>query len=189
MRLAFALPLLLLLGACAPPVPATEPTAAEMPPEPERDNRPVGKLPKDWCYEVGNAPAHIKPLCKPTPEACETALAEARRGGVEEGFGDPFSACRPMRVGDFTRPQRLSGKAPVYTQAAREAGVEGVMLVRCTLTVLGLLEGCQILRPIPLMNQAVLEAMTTWRYEPAHFLGRPVSTTFTLPLRLSLVHP
>jgi protein TonB len=187
MRLPFVIPLLLLLAACAPPAPPAEPTALDLPsePEPERDNRPVGELPKDWCYEVGNAPARIKPDCKPSPEACDVALTEARRGGLDAGFGDPFSACRPMRADDFTRPHRLSGKMPVYSHAAREAGVHGRMRVRCTLTVLGLLEKCQILDSMPLMDQAVLEATTTWRYEPVRFVHRAISTTYTIPLLIS----
>ncbi len=186
MRLAFAFVLSIFLGACAPPVPPAEPIAPDLPPDLASYSQPIGGEPaKEWCYEVGNAPAHVKPLCKPSPEACESALAEARRVGVEEGFGDPFSECRPLSINDMTRPHRLSGKAPVFSHAAREAGAHGTVLVRCKLTALGYLEGCRIVRSVPLMDQAVLEATTTWRYEPARFLGRAISTTFTIPIRVS----
>ncbi len=188
MRLPSFLPLAVLLGACAPSapsVPAMRPTAVDLPPDVAGSSPPIGEPLKQWCYEVGDAPSRIRPRCEPSPERCDTALAKARRDGLADGFGDPFSECRPMRKDDFTRPRRLSGKAPLYSQEQREAGGGGAAIARCTLTVEGNLVNCQIIKSMPLMDQAILDAMATWRFEPMRFMGRPVSTTFTIPFHFA----
>lgn len=186
MRLSIVLPLAVLLGlgACAPSVPPRSQTAVDLPPDRSDPFLPLVGQPKQWCYEVGDAPARIMPQCVNSPDLCEVALAKARQGALADGFGNPFSECRAMRTGDFRRPRRLSGKAPLYTRKAREAGVRGKLVARCTVTVQGTIENCHILVSLPLMDKAVLDAMATWRFEPALFMGRAVNTIFTVPFRL-----
>jgi TonB family protein len=192
MRLAFVLPLAALLAACTNPAPkvpaeAEGSPALDMPLDRASYSKPVpAATEKRWCYEVGDAPAHIKPRCESSPETCEAALGLARQGGVADGFGNPFSECRPLRSDDFTRPHRLSGKAPVVSSEAREAGLKDAMIVQCTLTTSGILDDCRIIRSIPLMDQAVLTALSTWRFEPSRFVGRPVSIKYTIPFRFAL---
>lgn len=183
MRPSLVLPLAVLLGlgACAPPAPARSPTRYVMLPDLKDPSIPVGKVPKRWCYEVGNAPAQIRPRCEKSPDLCEAALAEARRGGLADGFGDPFSECRAMRREDFKRPRRLSGKAPFYSPEAREAGVGGKVVAECIITATGTIEKCQIIKSLPALDQAVLDALATWRFEPMYFVGRAVSTKYTVP--------
>lgn len=86
-----------------------------------------------------------------------------------------------MRRDDFTRPRRLAGKAPVFPHEAREAGVRGRVVARCTLTETGTVENCRILRSLPLLDQAVLDAAVTWRFEPVRFVGRAVNMEYTIP--------
>ena len=186
MRISLILPLAVLLGleACAlpaPSVPAMSPTARDTPPERIDLFTPISRQPKRWCYEIGNAPARIRPQCTKSPESCEDNLAEARRGGLADGFGDPFSECRPMRQDDIRIPIRISGKAPIYSQKASEAGVRGKLVARCTITVEGTTENCHILVSLPPMDQTVLDVLATWRFNPMLFVGRPVKVEYTFP--------
>jgi protein TonB len=87
----------------------------------------------------------------------------------------------------MTRPIRLTGRAPVYTREAITAGSEGVMTVRCVVTLAGSLESCRVLKSVPHMEQAVLEALATHRYQPATFQGQPVTVDYVMNIRL--VHP
>src|SRR5690349_11130496 len=72
------------------------------------------------------------------------------------------------------RPRRLSGDSPVYTREAAEQHVEGTFIARCELTENGDVTDCCVLKGLPYMNEAVLDALETWKYTPARFKGRPV---------------
>ena len=89
-----------------------------------------------------------------------------------------------MREDDIRRPKRISGKAPIYSQEAREAGVHGKLIARCTITVEGTTENCHIVASLPPMDQAVLDALATWRFNPMLFVGRAVKFEYTVPFVL-----
>jgi hypothetical protein len=144
----------------------------------------VAPIEKRWCYEVGNAPARIHPRCEPSPDLCAAKLAEARQRGREEGFGDPFSECRPMRPDDIQRPRRLSGKTPLLSRKAREAGAQGKVVAECLITVEGNAEDCHILVSVPLLDQMILDSLATWRFEPMRFVGRAVRSKYIAPFRI-----
>ena len=84
------------------------------------------------------------------------------------------------------RPHKTSGPEPAYTREAREARVEGKMLVQCVITVDGRLEACQVLKSLPFMDQAVLAALAQQRWTPVTFQGQPVSVVYTIPFKFVL---
>jgi protein TonB len=79
--------------------------------------------------------------------------------------------------------------APEYPELARRAGVEGVVVIDCTIEPLGLVSGVQVLSGHPLLNQAALEAVRQWRYEPTRINGVPVPVVLTVTLRFNLRRP
>lgn len=85
-----------------------------------------------------------------------------------------------------TKPVQLSGGDPVYTPAALAARAEGDVQVKCTVTEEGKLADCTILRSVPFMDQAVLEAMAGWRFSPATRHGRAVAVEQVFTVRLTL---
>jgi protein TonB len=85
-----------------------------------------------------------------------------------------------------TLPRRLSGEPPGYTREAREARVEGLMILRCVITTSGRVERCQVLQRVPHMEAAVLDAVSRWRFAPAMLEGRPVAVRYNLKVRLQL---
>jgi TonB family protein len=86
----------------------------------------------------------------------------------------------------MTRPAMISGPEPEYTQEAIERGVHGPMTVKCHLTADGVVRRCQVLKGLPFMNGAVLEALGHRRYRPATSRGKPVDVYYTINLRLTL---
>ncbi len=86
----------------------------------------------------------------------------------------------------MTRPELLQGSEIVYTRDARQAKVQGLMVVKCVITTAGKLEKCRVLKSVPLMEAAVLEALQTRVYRPATFQGRPVAVDYVFNLRLTL---
>ena len=82
-------------------------------------------------------------------------------------------------------PVLLSAPEVTLPPEARRMGVEGTMLVRCVITASGSVEGCEVLRGLPLTEAAVLAALQARQYRPAEISGRPVSVRhlFTVKVR------
>lgn len=86
----------------------------------------------------------------------------------------------------MTPPAMLAGPAPEYTTEAIERGVEGMMQVRCIVAVDGQVRGCKVVKGLPFMNAAVVEALQKRKYRPALAQGKPVDVYFTFNIRLKL---
>ncbi|HEY5676933.1 MAG TPA: TonB family protein [Myxococcales bacterium] len=86
----------------------------------------------------------------------------------------------------MTPPAMISGPAPEYTADALERRVEGAMEVRCVVTSEGQVRSCKVLKGLPFMNGAVIEALERRRYKPALAQGKPVAVYYTFNLRLKL---
>ncbi len=84
------------------------------------------------------------------------------------------------------RPRKIGGPEPTYTREAREAKVEGKLLVQCVISVDGKLTGCSVLKSLPFMDQAVLSALAQQRWEPAKVDGKAVSVSYTIPFSFKL---
>lgn len=156
------------LNVPVPPVPAPEPPAA-----PPSMTQPVAPPPQP--VEVAPAP--------PPPQPEREAPAVARSSTA------PAAAGTDARV-DFAEgmspPVFVSGPEPEYTARAIDRGVEGLMVVRCVVTAQGTVHGCQVLRSLPFMDQAVVEALERRRYKPAALRGRPVEVNYTFRIKLAL---
>ncbi len=89
----------------------------------------------------------------------------------------------------MTPPAMISGPVPQYTPEALERGVEGNMQVRCIVSAEGAVRGCRIVKGLPFMNIAVVDALQKRKYTPALLQGKPVDVWFTFNLRLKLPGP
>lgn len=84
----------------------------------------------------------------------------------------------------MTRPKRLSGEDPRYTREAIEANVQGVTIAKCVIEIDGRLQNCRIVKALPYMENAVLDALATHRYSPVTFQGQPVRVDYTFNIKL-----
>ncbi len=85
-------------------------------------------------------------------------------------------------------PRKLSGEFARYPEVARRRRVSGVVTVSMVISEVGLPEDLQVIESGgPLLDEAVLNAVAEWRFEPASRDGRPVPTQVpnapTLPAR------
>ncbi len=111
----------------------------------------------------------------PKPAAAAPAAApEAPRDVLPFGEG-------------MTRPTLIqSGRPITYTREAIAARVEGVSIVRCVITSEGAVERCKVIKPLPFMEDAVLEHLQSQRFQPATYQGKPVSVGYNFSVRLQL---
>ena len=97
----------------------------------------------------------------------------------------PFRGVRELPVVEV--PERVSYQAPRYTEVARRAGVQGVVLLRLEVNEEGRVAGVAVVKDLPmgLTNEAVRSARS-WRYEPARLGDRPVGVSFDVAVRFSI---
>lgn len=86
----------------------------------------------------------------------------------------------PYRVGgDVTPPLKLSGDGPVYTEEARLERVQGVAILETVIDETGSVTGIRMLKGLPFgLDRAAVEAVKTWKFEPATRQGVPVPVYF-----------
>src|SRR4029453_10028298 len=90
-----------------------------------------------------------------TAEASVPAAAPAAKAETEE--------TAPVRVGGAIRePRKLKNVSPVYPDIARQARVQGVVILECTIGRDGRIEHVRVLRGIPLLEAAAVDAVKEW---------------------------
>ena len=110
--------------------------------------------------------------------------------GVLNGSGDGGrgrNGAGPVRFEEgMTPPRMLFGPDPKYTPQALEREIEGTMLVRCIVTTEGVVQSCLVLRSLPFMDAAVIQALERRRYSPALLDGRPIDCEYIFRVQLKL---
>jgi protein TonB len=92
-----------------------------------------------------------------------------------------------VRVGGAIRePRKLKNVSPVYPDIARQARVQGVVILECTIGPDGRIEHVKIRRPIPLLDAAAVEAVKQWVYTPTLINGVPARVIMTVTVNFKL---
>ena len=93
----------------------------------------------------------------------------------------------PFRIGDGIRPPaKIVNADPVYPPEARDARVQGVVILEATISRTGEVRDVEVLRSVPLLDEAAVAAVRQWRYEPTLVDGEPVSILMTLTINFQL---
>ena len=102
--------------------------------------------------------------------------------------GAPISAqLAPYRVGGPIRPPaKIKNVAPVYPEPARNARVQGVVILEALVDRQGRVESVRVLRSIPLLDNAAIAAVRQWRYSPLMLNGQPERFVLTVTLSFGL---
>ena len=83
-------------------------------------------------------------------------------------------------------PKLIKEVQPVYPEEASKAGVEGIVIMEATTDTYGRVVAVKVLRGIPLLNQAAIDAVRQWVYEPMIIDGKPQPVVFTVTTRFTL---
>jgi protein TonB len=76
---------------------------------------------------------------------------------------------------------------PPYPEIARRSKLEGVVVLEAVITKTGSVEEVKVLRALhPVLDQAALNAVKQWKYEPAILNGKPVKVYFTVTVTFKL---
>jgi TonB family protein len=101
-----------------------------------------------------------------------------------DGMPGPMS---PVRVGgNIKTPTKIRDVKPVYPPEAQSAGVQGIIILEATVGGDGRVADAKVLRSIPLLDQAALDAVRSWEFTPTYLNGVPVPVIMTVTVNFSL---
>jgi protein TonB len=99
----------------------------------------------------------------------------------------PITAPAPIRVGGDIRPPAKTRDAdPVYPSIAQTARVQGVVIIEAIISPAGRVLDARILRSIPMLDAAALDAVRQWEYSPTLLNGVPVPVVMTVTINFQL---
>jgi protein TonB len=140
-------------------------------------------------------PAEIRP-----EESLDIGFAGGVPGGVEGGVpggvvggvvgGLPAEPPPPPRVvrigGQIVAPKLLRRVEPVYPELARLSRVSAVLILECRVDTRGYVTSAKVLRGHQLLDEAALEAVKQWRYQPLLLNGEPTEFILTVTFVFSM---
>ena len=79
-------------------------------------------------------------------------------------------------------PTKVQDVRPVYPEEAREAGIQGVVILEVRIEPDGRVGGARVLRSIPALDTAAIDAVRQWQFTPTLLNGvaTPVVMTVTV---------
>jgi protein TonB len=93
----------------------------------------------------------------------------------------------PVRVGgELKAPALIERVEPDYPLLAIRAQVQGVVILEAVVDSQGRVEDVRVLRSIPLLDRAAIEAVRQWRYSPLLLNGKPERFVLTVTVSFSL---
>jgi protein TonB len=96
----------------------------------------------------------------------------------------PPAVVRPG--GEVQPPTKIHDATPGYPAIAQAARVQGVVIIEATIGVDGEVVGARVLRSVPLLDEAALQAVRQWRYTPTRLNGAPVAVIMTVTVNFQL---
>ena len=113
--------------------------------------------------------------------------------GVVVGFAsDPpvlqlSPPSEPVRVGGkVLAPTKVKHVPPVYPSIAQSARISGTIIVEVLVGADGRVSSAKIIRSIPLLDQAALEAVRQWEFSPPLLNGQPTPLLMSVSVEFKL---
>ena len=121
----------------------------------------------------------------------EAGIASGLAGGFVGGAlgapPPPPPPVAPVRVGGFISfPTKVFDVAPVYPPEAEAAGVQGLVILQAIIDTSGQVTDVEVLRSVPLLDDAAIRAVQRWWYSPTLVNGVPVSVIVTITVNFIL---
>jgi protein TonB len=196
------------IAAPVPPPPPPPPPVAE--PEPPRVKpaarkaaapRPAPVLAKASVAAPVEAPSSISPETgleggEFAPAAIDPGFESGIPGGVAGGIlggmitappPPPPAPAKPVRVGgEISAPRLIHRVDPEYPPIAVSAMIEGMVILEATVDSDGAVRDTRVLRSHGVLDDAAVNAVREWRYEPLLLNGKPTPFVLTVTVSFSL---
>jgi TonB family protein len=111
----------------------------------------------------------------------------SHRNPPATGLVGAMDGTAPVRVGGHIKvPSKVRDVKPVYPPEARAAGIQGVIILEATVAVDGRIADAKVLRSIPPLDEAALDAVRQWEFAPTLLNGVPVPVIMTVTVNFAL---
>jgi periplasmic protein TonB len=189
----------------------TAPPPPPPPPPPPMATQVVHVKPQAHLMDAGKlmAPKVIPKDVKIIKEDAEPDVSSGMTGGVPGGvsggsmggvlggvIGGVGTAAPPppkpkqtgpLRVGGNVQAARIVNRVqPVYPPLARQTRISGTVRLHAIIGKDGTVQQLEVLSGHPLLQQAALDAVRQWRYQPTLLNGDPVDVDTTIDVIFSL---
>jgi protein TonB len=154
-----------------------------------------------WIYEApADAPIWFDVLIRFTRDADAEVSVDTRAviptgdpaDSTPRNDSLPINEPRPawaedaVPVSDLLQmPVKVRHVAPAYPDAAREAGITGVIIVEARIEPDGTVRHARVVRSISALDQAALDAILQWEYTPTLMNGVAVPVRMTVTVQFS----
>jgi len=92
-----------------------------------------------------------------------------------------------VRVGgEVKEPAKLRNVNPIYPDVAVASRIEGTVVLEATIAPNGKVAEVRVVRSLPLLEKAAIEAVKQWVYSPTLLDGVPVTAIMTVTVRFQL---
>jgi periplasmic protein TonB len=184
-----ALPPVMLASVTPPPVPpapAPPPTVAPVPVAVQT----VPLVAPDGVREELPTPP---PAAPPSPLGTPGGIGSVPNVGVSINNSTlsipkpPEEPQGPRRVGgDIKPPERTTYRAPQYPAAAQAAKIEGTVVLEAIIDAQGVVQNVRVIKSVPLLDRAAIEAVQQWRYNPTRLNGVAIPVIMSVTVMFTL---
>lgn len=171
-----------------PPPPPPAPKAAntpKTPPKPVEESKFVAPI--TTPEEIKQESSVDLGIEGGVPGGVEGGVPGGVVGGVVGGLPDAPPPVEPVRVGgNIKEPKKIKNVNPVYPDIAKQARVQGIVILECVISPQGKVSNVTVLRGVPLLDEAAKEAVRQWVYSPTLLNGVPVPVIMTVTVNFKL---
>lgn len=111
-------------------------------------------------------------------------------GGMGPAAAPPKpTAPAPVRIkqgGEVTAASIITQTHPVYPPLARQARIQGTVLLHAIIDKDGQVSKLEVVSGHPLLVQSALDAVKQWRYKPTQLNGNPVEVDTTIQVTFTM---
>ena len=92
-----------------------------------------------------------------------------------------------MRIGgQIKEPRKIRNVAPVYPDLAVQSRLSALIILEAEIDTRGQVQAVKVLRGHPLFDEAAIEAVKQWRYQPLLLNGEPTGFILTVTVNFNL---
>jgi TonB family protein len=147
----------------------------------ELDQHPVAPQRSDA------APTEAAPSVDAAP-AADSSNSGALSGIISSNVPAPAAPAiapeGPVKVGgNVKEPQLISRVLPEYPLLARQAGIQGDVVIKTTIDAKGHVVNTQVVSGPQMLREPALTALRRWRYEPSTLNGQPIAVQMLVTIK------
>jgi protein TonB len=167
-------------------------------PPPLTDKPPPPKVEVAMAAAPPTAAAPVPvPDAEAPPEqtiATQQEIAQSTPG-VATGPGDQIVVAPPSedelpKFGEYVYveelPEAVTKVPPVYPELARDANVDGTVMVQALAGKDGKVKDTRVVKSIPMLDASAVAAVKQWVFKPALSNNKPVAVWVAVPVRFTL---